>query len=103
MGQSNQECKETSRIKCVSHVEKVELRRLLNKKMIILGSVTHLILGFAIVQIMYYFLCYHKPISMTITSSLRFLYIFDGSGLLCGVGAVHSTEYNNLAASSFLL
>ena len=25
-----------------------------------------------------------KPISMTITSSLRFLYIFGGSGLLCG-------------------
>ena len=55
MGQSNQECKETSRIKCVSHVEKLELRFLLNKKIIILGSVTHLILGFAIVQISFKF------------------------------------------------
>ena len=33
VGQSNQECKETSRIKCVSHVEKVELRFLHTKKL----------------------------------------------------------------------
>ena len=48
MGQSKQECKETFRIKCVSHVEKLELRLLYTKK--IFGSVTNLILGFAIVQ-----------------------------------------------------
>ena len=47
VGQSNQECKETSRIKYVSRVEKLELRFLHTKK---IGSVKHLILGFAIVQ-----------------------------------------------------
>ena len=36
-----------SRIKCVSNVEKVELRFLHNKQKIFLGSVTHLILGFS--------------------------------------------------------
>ena len=50
VGQSNQECKETSRIKCVSHSEKLDLRFLHTKKIKIFGSVTHLILGFAIVQ-----------------------------------------------------
>jgi hypothetical protein len=45
MGQSNQECKETSRIKCMSHLKKLELRFLH-----ITGLVTHLFLGFAIVQ-----------------------------------------------------
>ena len=49
MGQSNQECKETSRIKCMSHLKKLELRFLHIKKKIF-GLVTHLFLGFAIVQ-----------------------------------------------------
>ena len=44
MGQSNQECKETSIVKFVNHVEKLELRFLLRKKNINLGF----ILGFAI-------------------------------------------------------
>ena len=50
VGQSNQECKETSRIKCVSHSEKLDLRFLHTKKIKIFGSVTHLILGFDILQ-----------------------------------------------------
>ena len=37
VGQNNQECKETSGIKCVSHVEKLELKFLHNKKKEILG------------------------------------------------------------------
>jgi hypothetical protein len=50
VGQRNQECKKTSRIKCVSHVEKLELRFLHTKKIKTFGSVTHLFLGFAMVQ-----------------------------------------------------
>ena len=41
LGQINQEYKETSRIKCVSHIEK------LTRKRKIFGSVMYLILGFA--------------------------------------------------------
>ena len=37
VGQRNQECKETSRIKCVSHVEKLDLRFLHNKNEWIVG------------------------------------------------------------------
>ena len=47
VGQSNQEYKETSRIKCVSHVENLELRFLHNKTC---KSWVHLILELAIVQ-----------------------------------------------------
>jgi len=50
VGQNNQECKETSKIKCVSRVKNLELRFLHTKKIEIFGSVTHLILGFDIVQ-----------------------------------------------------
>ena len=50
VGQSNQECKETSRIKCVSHVEKLKLRFLHEKKIKLSGSITHLFLETTIVQ-----------------------------------------------------
>ena len=35
---------------------------------------------------------------MTITSSLRFLYIFGGSGLLCAVGTKHPQVQNSNAS-----
>ena len=49
VGQSKQECKETL-VKCVSHAEKLDLKFLQIKTKTFLGSVTHLILGFAIVK-----------------------------------------------------
>jgi hypothetical protein len=49
LDQSNQEFKENLKIKCVSHVEKLKLRFLRNKKKLS-GSVTHLVLETAIVQ-----------------------------------------------------
>ena len=44
--------------------------------------------------------CYHNAYdNMKITSSLRFLYIFGGSGLLCAAAVAHSTTARILVAS----
>ena len=62
----------------MSHVEKLDLRFLYNKTEIFLVSVTHLILRFIIVQNKFQQtnnLIIKETISMTITSSFRFLYI----------------------------
>ena len=71
----------------MSHVEKLDLRFLQNKTETFLVSVTHLILRFANVQNKFKQTnqTKKKTIAMTITSSLRFLYILGGSGLLCAV------------------
>ena len=69
----------------MSIVEKLDLRFLQNKKETFFVSVTHLILRFTIVQNK--FQQTNKSISMTITSGLRFLYIFGGSGLLWAAGS----------------
>ena len=70
----------------MGHVEKLDLRFLQIKTEIFLVSGTYLILRFAIVQNKFQQTNKNnkKNMSMTITSSLRFLYILGGSGLLCG-------------------
>ena len=84
MGQSNQECKETSET-CLSHVEKLELRFLHNKNK---WTVTHLILGFAMFTIYYCsILCMTiKFVSHVEKLELRFLHI---THLILGFAILH--------------
>ena len=73
LGQNAKECKVTSRC-CLILEEILMVRLIVSKKAKYLTN--------------YQYSMVWKPMSIKTTSSLRFLYIFGGSGILCGGGCI---------------